>query len=29
MDLQNGFLLEKVGGEGKIKGAGDDTRQFS
>jgi len=29
MDLQNGFLREKVGGEAKIKGAGDDTRQFS
>jgi len=29
MDLQNGFLREKVGGETKMKGAGDDTRQFS
>jgi len=29
MDLQNSFLREKVGGETKMKGAGDDTRQFS
>jgi hypothetical protein len=29
MDLQNGFLREKVSGETKMKGAGDGTRQFS